>query len=832
MVHNESRLAKDIENSDIRSPDHAMAGPKACVHCGEPCREDTVLVDGHALCCQGCRFVYELLNQNELCQYYEIESAPGITPQHADGTDRFAYLDDDSVRDKLIDFDNGHTCNATFHIPQMHCSSCIWLLERLYKIHPGFAQSKVNFLKRQLTVTFLKDKISLRQVVELLARLGYEPHITLDSVDKKADSPHQRSLYVKIGVAGFCFGNIMLFSFPEYLSIGRELEPVFRRFFGHINLLLTLPVILYSGNDYFKSAWAGLRERVVNLDVPISIGILTLFGRSAYEVLTGIGAGYSDSLAGLVFFLLLGKLFQQKTYDAMSFERDYKSYFPLSVTRKTREGEVSIPLSKLELGDRLVVRHGELIPADAVLMSAECKIDYSFVTGESDPVAHENGSLIYAGGRVVGQSIEVEVVKAVSQSYLTRLWNHDVFQKNKESRITTLVNGISKYFTFIVLAIAAVAGLYWLPRDTALAINAITAVLIIACPCALALSTPFTLGTTLRFLGRNRLYLKNIAAIEQLARTDTIIFDKTGTLTHTGSARLTYHGEPLTAQEKSWLKSLVRQSTHPYSVRIYDGMPDVRVQKVTDFREETGKGIQATFNGVAVQIGSYNWLTNHGKTRFDAPDRPAATGQVYVKIGDQIKGHFDVGNQFRTGLADVIHNLRQHFDLALLSGDNDRDKPALVGIFEDETTLHFNQTPHDKLDFIENRQKQGQTVLMIGDGLNDAGALQQSDIGISISEDIASFSPACDGILDARSFRRLPDFLALTRRSIGIIRASFVISFLYNVIGLSFAVQGTLSPVIAAILMPLSSITVVLFTTLATTHLTRRLNLYTSVQEV
>src|SRR3972149_4671997 len=269
---------------------------------------------------------------------------------------------------------------VTFYVPQMHCSSCIWLLENLYRINPGIIHSEVDFLKKTVTIKFNPNRISLKQNVELLTSIGYEPQINLEDVEGKKLQTTNKKLIYKIGVTGFCFGNIMLLSFPEYLNIDAA-DSFFIKFFGWLNLILSLPVFLYSSSGYFISAYKGLQKRILNIDVPISLGIFVLFFRSAFEVITHTGAGYFDSMTGLVFFLLLGKLFQNKTYETLNFDRNYKSYFPLSGILKTNESEVSIPISKLNVGDKIIIRNNEIIPADSVLFGGEGNIDYSFVTG-------------------------------------------------------------------------------------------------------------------------------------------------------------------------------------------------------------------------------------------------------------------------------------------------------------------------------------------------------------------------------------------------------------------------------------------------------------------
>lgn len=798
------------------SEDTKIKSTLLCYHCGDVCKDSSINIDEKYFCCSGCKTVYEILNQNQLCTYYNLDNFPGISQKNYQFK-KFDYLDDLQTVNKLIDFKDDKLTKVTFFIPQMHCSSCIWLLENLNKLNPYVIHSSVNFVRKELAVKYLNEKISLRDIVILITSIGYEPQISLESVERKSTVKSNKSLYYKIGIAGFCFGNIMLLSFPEYLSMDLS-ETIFRKFFGYLNLILSLPVFLYSASDYFISAYKGLRKKIINIDVPLSLGIMVLFFRSAYEVLILHGAGYFDSLSGLVFFLLIGRLLQEKTYDALNFERDYKAYFPLAVTIKQNEIEKSIPVSNLMIGNRIIIRQNEIIPADSILMNGDGLIDYSFVTGESNPVHKVSGEIIYAGGRQTVSAIELEVIKEVSQSYLTQLWNNDAFNKKIESKFTSFSNSVSKYFTIIVLAIAFIAAVIWYPINSATALNVFTAVLIVACPCALALSTPFTLGNTMRIFGRNRFYLKNSSVVEKMAKINSIVFDKTGTITKPGKSDIIYHGKVLTPDQLKIIKSLVRNSTHPISKKIFDSIDEVDLYPVTKYTEETGKGISGIVYGHIVKIGTSEFL-NHLET---GKNNNVLQTKTFVSIDSEFIGEFILLNSYRETISETIKNLSKRFQLSLLSGDNAGEKENLLRIFENENQLHFKQSPEDKLTFIKNLQERNKKVLMIGDGLNDAGALSQSDIGIAVTNDITNFTPACDAILDSKQLRLIPDFLKFTKTSLYIIYINFIISFIYNFVGLSFAVQGKLSPLVAAVLMPLSSISVVLVATLATNFIAKK----------
>jgi len=807
-------------------PDHKDAGrPETitCYHCGDACRDEHIIYDGKDFCCNGCKTVYEILQENDLCTYYDFDKNPGLTIKSKSFDNKYAYLDNEDIANILLDFKDGKRAIVRFYVPSIHCSSCIWLLENLYKIKEGIYASRVNFGKKEVSIDFDPDVISLRQIVELLATIGYEPLISLEDQEKKQVKTINRSLIIKIGVAGFAFGNIMLLSFPEYFGFEGLQDAFLKRFINYLNMALSLPVILYCSSDYFKSAIGGLRQRYINIDVPISLGILALFSRSIYEIMILQGPGYLDSLAGLVFFLLVGKWFQSYTYDGLSFERDYKSYFPLAVNRIAAGAMNSVPVGQLQAGDEILVRNMEIIPADSELLSEEANIDYSFVTGESAPVRKGAKDHIYAGGRQVGENIRLRVLKNVSQSYLMQLWNNEVFHKERHSRFTNMVNHISKYFTLAVLALAIVAFLIWYHADLSKALTAFTAVLIVACPCALALATPFTLGTTMRIFGLKNFYIKSADIVEHLLKIDHIVFDKTGTLTESKQDEVSYEGEALNDTDLRMIKSLVVHSNHPLSRRLDLALQDSRTFDVDEFEEVVGEGLTGRIHGKEIRVGSKSFVTND---RFSIEATRDTSSRVFVSENGHLLGSFRMRNHYRKDLGAVVEGIHQKYRLSILTGDNEIERSNLLNYFPDDTILKFRQSPQDKLDYIRLLQDQGAHVLMIGDGLNDAGALKQSDIGITITEDIANFSPSSDGILRSSELRYLPKFLDFSHTSRKIIIVAFVISFLYNAIGIGFAISGLLTPLIAAILMPLSSISVVAFCVVLTRGVAKLKGIY------
>ncbi|HRE77202.1 MAG TPA: heavy metal translocating P-type ATPase metal-binding domain-containing protein [Flavobacterium sp.] len=784
-----------------------------CFHCGlEINKKEEIIYDEKSFCCNGCKTVYEIFSQNDLSCYYDFQASPGATPLDIKG--KYDFLDNEDIVSKLLEFQEDATHIVSLYIPHIHCSSCIWILENLQKLQQGINTSQVNFPEKRVRITFNPEETSLKKIVELLCSIGYEPYISLDNFDE-GKKVIDRSLIYKIGVAFFCFGNIMLLSFPEYFEVEEYWINEYRGFFRWLIFAISLPAFFYSASGYYVSAYKSIKSGMLNIDIPIALGIVVMFIRSTVDIVFDYGQGFFDSMTGLIFFMLLGKLFQQKTYDFLSFERDYKSYFPIAITKILADGsETSVQVYDIQKGDRLLIRNQELIPVDGILISEKASIDYSFVTGEAVAIEKKSGDKIFAGGKQMGKVIEIEVLFSVSQSYLTQLWSNDVFQKKIDIKHKTITDKISRYFTPALLGLAIISFLYWIFIDTNTAFNVFTAILIVACPCALALTAPFTLGNVLRILGKRKFYLKNAIVIEQLAKVDSIVFDKTGTITTNKKTSITYEGTPLTDFDLKLLNNALRGSNHPLSRRLYEFIPNQIKLIPTHFEEIIGKGIYAEINGNTIKLGSSQFLktmteNTHKKTK------------VHVEINGVYKGSYVFNNQYREGLEQLFHQLSKKYNLIILSGDNDGERKILEKMLPSTTKLVFNQKPEQKLEYIEELQKQGKNVMMIGDGLNDAGALAQSNIGISISENVNVFSPACDGILDASQFQKIGFFMNYSKKAMKTIFMSFGLSLAYNVVGLTYAVSGNLSPLVAAIIMPLSTITIVSFVTIMTNFYAR-----------
>lgn len=781
-----------------------------CYHCGDTCQDVSIHIDDRVFCCEGCKTVFQILSENALCRYYEMDENAGLKMDKPLAPGKYAFLDNPELSEPLFQFKKQQRARVQFFIPEMHCASCIWLLERLYKLLPGVLESRVNFDRKEVAIQFNPEELSLRRIVEKLSALGYEPALNAGREEKK----NYRSLLNRLGVAGFCSGNIMLFSFPEYLGMDPQSKESFSEVFQWLNVSLSLPVVFFSAQPFFVQAWKGLKYKNLNIDFPLALGIATLFVRSILEVIFHWGPGFFDSLSALVFFLLIGRWLQDRAYDSLSFDRDFRSYFPLAVEVFEEEADKDesryVSLGELKVGQLIRVRNEELIPADCLLISGEASVDYSFVNGESELEKVEEGRMIHAGGRQLGGAILLRVARPVSESYLSALWNQQE-KKEGEEKIKSFSDQVGKYFTIGLVIIALGTLVYWLPVDSYKAFSAFTAVLIVACPCVLVVAAPFAFGNAMRWLAKQGIYLKNPDTVEKVARVDEVVFDKTGTLTE-GSAQI--HGicNDLTEEETRLVAGLFGQSSHPVSRMMYRYL---RVQKgkeeIHSFKEIPGNGIEARVGGDTWQLGSEKWLLGTSKSTDGSA--------VCVTKNGNLRAHFSINWQFRNDLDMLFAGWM--LPRSLYSGDRPTGQQVLKRWFADEQ-LHFECSPEDKLLALRTRRMEGKFPMMVGDGLNDAGALKEAWLGVAITEDVHAFTPACDVILVGRSIHTLPKFLRFCRNTLKTVRFSFIFSLIYNLTWMSFAVRGELQPLVAALLMPLSSITVFSINTLGIRYFAKK----------
>ncbi len=798
-----------------------------CFHCGVKTRK-ALIFDDHEFCCIGCKNVYQILTKNNLCKYYDLNNQPGNNIQVTnENYAKFNFLEEESLLKPLLSFDSSELRRLSFYLPQIHCSSCLYLLENLHKLNPYIASSQLNFTKKELSVSYFKSTISAKDIAILLSALGYEPYFSLSDIrnsESKQVLGRNKRLY-RLGVAGFAFSNIMLMSFPEYFDWGNDVDGL-GVYFQWFSFILSIPVVLYSAQEFYVIAWGGIKKKYLTIDLPIVLALVITFSRSVYEITTNSGPGYFDSLTGIVFFMLMGRYLQDKTYENLSFSRDYSSYFPLSahVWHAGKEQEVAINDIKIE--DQIIVHNQEIIVCDGILASGLAVIDYSFVTGESSPVTIKEGEWLYAGGRQLGPSIRLIAQKTVAHGYLVSLWNQSAKDNElhkKEIPIETdenkYIHVASQWFTIGLFLIAIAAVLYWLYMDSSQILHVVTSILIVACPCALLLSVTFTNGHILSALARHGMYLRNATALERWRNTDVVVFDKTGTLTDTIQPDINYSGKSLTDEQLDIVAAVAKESIHPIARAISKFLDRVQVP-LEEVENVSGQGVEAVFGVDKIQLGNRAFVGLSetyvvGESGLKESLQSALGSEIWLKFNKEILGVFRVKSRYRQNLEFMMTSVNKRAHISILSGDNSSEEKELLKLIPSNTPVKFDAKPHEKKDYIVQLQLMGKNVMMVGDGLNDVAAMQQANFSVAVTENVGFFTPGSDAIILGNSLNHLHELWKLAHRAKKVIWWSFAISIIYNIVGLSFAISGTLNPLVAAILMPTSSITIVIFTYLA-----------------
>ena len=768
-----------------------------CFHCGDKLDFRPILYKEKSFCCNGCKCVFQILSSNDLDDFYKYETSPGIKPVQTTN-DKYVFLDIPEIKKRYVKFEDEQLIKVVLKLPNIHCSSCIYLLENTHKIEKNIITSQVHFAKKEASITFNKQHFKLSELALLLDNLGYPPNFQ----EQNSSAKSNHNFLLRIGIAGFAFGSIMLWSFPEYTGIGKQNLDI-RSFTSWLSFAFSLPVLLISAREYYVSAYKALRSHHLNLDVPISLGIIALYSQSVYSIINQEGPGYMDSFSGFIFFLLIGKWFQNTTYQSLTFDRDYTSYFPVAARVLVDKKEEFLPIEKIEIGDIIRIRNQEIIPCDTELLNTESIIDYSFVTGESSLIYKYKGEELYAGGKIMGNVAEMEVKRKSDRSHLTQLWNESLNNKNKTKKIR-YQDKISALFLYAVLIISTISAIVWATIDPQMILKVVVSVMIVACPCALALSTPFTYGNAMRKMGNLGCYLKNIDVVESMENITAIVFDKTGTLTDPQQMEIIPSGEIVTIEAQSILFEMTGSSTHPLSAALHKSLANEKLVFIAfkSFTEHIGKGIE-------VSIGNDDYLL--GNAAFTKQGNHSNNELFYTKNGIVIQRYL-FKSKFRSDIKSLLSRLSKTKNF-VLSGDSDTDLPSLLEIGFKKENIYFLQSPSLKHEFIQKLQSNGEKVMMLGDGLNDASALAQADIGIAISEDMFKFTPSSEAILDAKKLNKLDDFIAISKFSRMALKICLGFSILYNLSGIIIAVSGMLSPLIAAILMPLSSITIVFLST-------------------
>ncbi len=756
----------------------------ACEHCRSPLGEEACQDENERhFCCPGCRGAWQLIRGAGLFDVHAaaLSSDQGLARANQAVMD-MGWVDDPGILNALSLAVTEEFRLVELVIPAIHCAACILLLENLPRLHPEVIAARVDFGRQRLRLRLPQSK-ALAPVMGGLARIGYPPDLSRSLGGKSL--PESKGLGLYIGLSFFAFGNIMLLAFPDYFS--SEIEPAIQSFLHTLQALLALISIYCAFQIFLPSLPRSLRTRQIDMDVPVSIGILVIILISYWHLYLGKPA-FFDSLSGLIFFLIAGRAFQRRTWEHLNFEQNWQDFLPLAITRVDASGDQIIPIHQLRAQDTIRLMPEEILPADARVLEGEALMDLSFITGESDQITIQQGHDVLAGSRLKGTSVLLSLNKTPSTSYLASLWRKPQTRDHK-----SLQNRLSRNFSLAILILGLIGFLYWLPHGLEKAVLVLASIFIVACPCALALSVPLALAHGMRALARFGFWLSEPSVVEKLAGIDTLVLDKTGTLTSALGLKAILPEKWPEADQILRLRSLISHSTHPISRCLLRNLPKGDTLPIRNFAELQGVGLQGEISGIFVQL-----------IRADNTSTQLVGHTAYYE-NQQLVWEFSVEPDLRPGVLQALHQWKKRFSLHLLTGDS-FIPPTLTGIFGQQA--HARVLPDQKYAKVTELEKNRAKVLMIGDGMNDSGALRAATVGLSIVEGSSKIFPSSDGMLASESLPLLERGMQLAQGHIVIAHASILLSLIYNFFGLMFAFTGRLEPVVCAVLMPASSLSV------------------------
>jgi Cu2+-exporting ATPase len=676
--------------------------------------------------------------------------------------------------------------NISLSVPGLHCAACIAKVERALNALPGTQGARVNLsLKRVSAATDLPTEA----LVEALGKAGYEAFPLDATLIDQAGDPKGRDLALRLGVAGFAMMNVMLLS----VAVWSGAADATRDLFHLISAAISLPVVAYSGQPVFRSAWGALKARSLNMDVPISLAILLAAGMSLYESLQSGHHAYFDAALSLTFFLLIGRFLDHRSRASARSAAKELAALEVFTAQKLVAGKAqTVPLSQLVIGDDILVPTGTRIPVDGTLQTARATTDRSFLTGESEPVASAQGDAIRAGEINLGAPFTLPATAVGEDTSLRRIARLVEQAETARNRYTTMADRAAQFYAPAVHLLALGAFIGWMLAsggDLRLSINVAIAVLIITCPCALGLAVPAVSTAAIGKLYELGFLVKSGTALERLAEVDQVIFDKTGTLTQPGITL----ASDLNAEDSAVALALAQHSSHPVSRALVERLSGIAPASLTHIEEHPGRGISAEHHGRTVRLGKASWVG------AQAPGLALSIGARVCSLGQT--------EMLRPGAAEAAQALSARgYHLVLLSGD----APEAVAHMADQLGIddwHAGISPEDKHRFVT---QHGARSVMVGDGLNDTPALAAAHASIAPSTALDASRNAADVVLLRDSLADLPVLMRTARMSTRLCKQNFNIATIYNLIAIPVALAGLVTPLIAALSMSSSSITVLL----------------------
>lgn len=793
-----------------------------CAHCGLAVPPALLEAYGTpSFCCSGCQTAFDILHSSGLTQYYALRERRAAAVQSSGRS--FEEFDHPAFAELYVHVHADGRATTELYLEGVHCASCVWLVERVPLLVPGVVRAELDVRRALARVEWDPAVLSLSQVARTLDRLGYTPHpfrgVARDTMRRRED----RAMLARIGVAGAIAGNVMLPALALYSGEFHGMEVAYTGLFRWVSLLLTIPALMYPGRVFFTGALAALRTRRLHMDLPIALALGAGFLRGAINTIGDSGPIYFDGVTVLIFLLLAGRFLQQRGQRAAADAAELLYSLAPDTARVIAEdgGEYVLPAAALLPGMAVRVRAGETFPADGTVLSGHTTVNAALLTGESRPVTARVGDVVHAGTLNLAAPVSVRVEEAGATSRLARILRQVEESSLRRAPVVALADRIAGRFVAVVLALAMVTYLIWLRRDSAVAWDNAIALLIVTCPCALALATPLAVTVAVGRAARTGIYIKGGDALELLAKPGLLVLDKTGTVTEGRSALVSWHGDEAT---RSLVLALEDGSSHPIADGFRRAWPELVAPVARDVRHHIGGGITGVVEGHEVALGSPRFVAVRAsgtdtmlQLMGEAPLTP-----VVVAVDGVVVAGAEFGDRVRDGMFEALTALRQRgWATTLLSGDDPtvaRSVGATLGFSPEESI--GGATPEAKLARVLAWRAAGATVVMVGDGVNDASAIAAAHVGIGVHGGAEACLATADVYLTEPGLAPLVRLVDGSERAIRVIRRNMTWALTYNTVGVVLAMSGTISPLIAAVMMPASSLTVVLGSWLGRTFTT------------
>ncbi len=784
-----------------------------CFHCGEPVPVScdlTVQLDGRSepVCCSGCQAVANLILESGQSRYYQFRTATAIKPSDENVDIVEAWKRYDSRQSLWGTPVKGGACELLLQVEGIRCAACAWLIRSQLEARNGIEQVQVDVATGFVRINWRPDKLLLSKIAGILAGIGYRPHLPLAGAEAMGRQEERRSALKRLGVAGLGMMQVMMFAAGLYAGDAMGIDEAPERFLQWVSLVVTAPVLLYSGSVFYTSAWRSLSNRRVGMDVPVALAISFAFVMSCINFFSGNGHVYFDSVVMFIFFLSLGRYAElvirhRNLQTGLALARLMPEWAELI----TDGGSEQVPSTDLRKTDRVRVRAGQTFPADGLVIKGVSSVNEALLTGESRPVEKQVGDKVIAGSVNQTQTVEVEVTRDPDESTVSMMGRMLLKSQTQRSRYAQLSERYAGWFVAVVLCVASLTALWWIQHDIDMLLPATLAVLVISCPCALSLATPAAIASSSRFLLEQGVLLTRGSALEVLSAVDTVVFDKTGTLTTGTPAIVSISLNPARtdfseARVRDIAALLELDSSHPVAHAFTKpGIDRADVEKLLNHEN----GVEGRVDKVAYRLGSSAFCRIE-LGDFDSVDN----SRVWLTDQNGWVACFELDDRLRDGAQATVSELRRRgLNLMILSGDNKQAVGSIakrIGI----DMFHAEQSPAMKMQFLQSLQEKGNTVLMVGDGINDAPVLSVANVSMTVSGASELANSAADFIITGTTLKYIVNTLDSAARTKQLIRQNLAWALSYNLLAVPFAAAGLVVPWMAALGMSLSSLIVVM----------------------